>query len=226
MRCAYPGYGKSAAHYNTRAGFRNRNRQMFTGLIEGVGRLASRELRGGDARLRIEVGTLPFTDVAFGESIAVNGVCLTVVEFDAMSFQVDASTETLSLTTLGVLAQGAAMNLERAMKPTDRLGGHLVSGHVDGIGRVTQIWEDARAQRWKFSVPAHLSKYVAQKGSICVDGVSLTVNTVDEDGFEVALIPHTVSQTAFANTHVGDAVNIEIDLVARYVERLLQRSSS
>ncbi|MCY7355519.1 MAG: riboflavin synthase [Lysobacter sp.] len=199
---------------------------MFTGLIEGVGRLASRELRGGDARLRIEVGMLPFTDVALGESIAVNGVCLTVVEFDAMSFQVDASTETLSLTTLGALAEGAAMNLERAMKPTDRLGGHLVSGHVDGIGRATQIWDDARAQRWKFLVPANLSKYIAQKGSICVDGVSLTVNAVDEDSFEVALIPHTVSQTAFANTRVGDAVNIEIDLVARYVERLLQRSSS
>ncbi|MEJ7746456.1 MAG: riboflavin synthase [Luteimonas sp.] len=199
---------------------------MFTGLIEGVGRLASRELRGGDARLRIDVGTLPFTDVALGESIAVNGVCLTVVEFDAMSFQVDASTETLSLTTLGALAEGATMNLERAMKPTDRLGGHLVSGHVDGRGRVTQIWKDARAQRWKFSVPVQLSKYIAQKGSICVDGVSLTVNKVDEGGFEVALIPHTVSQTAFAGTRVGDAVNIEIDLVARYVERLLQARAS
>jgi len=206
--------------------FWNSDRHMFTGLIEGVGRLASRELRGGDARLRIDVGTLPFTDVALGESIAANGVCLTVVEFDAMTFQVDASTETLSLTTLGALVEGAALNLERAMKPSDRLGGHLVSGHVDGVGRVTRIWEDARAQRWKFSVPAHLSKYIAQKGSICVDGVSLTVNTVDEDGFDVALIPHTVSQTAFAKTRVGDAVNIEIDLVARYVERLLQTRTS
>jgi len=199
---------------------------MFTGLIEGVGRLASRELHGGDARLRIEVGTLPFDDARLGESISVNGACLTVVGFDGQSFVVDASNETLSLTTLGGLASGSAVNLERAMKPSDRLGGHLVSGHVDGIGRVTQIRRDARAQRWTFSVPGRLSKYIAQKGSICVDGISLTVNAVDDDGFEVALIPHTVSQTAFARARVGDAVNIEIDLVARYVERLLQARTS
>ena len=195
---------------------------MFTGLIEGVGLLAGREMRGGDARLRIAVGTLPFADVALGESISVNGVCLTVVAFDEVSFDIDASNETLSLTTLGQLPIGAAVNLERAMKPTDRLGGHLVSGHVDGVGRVLRIERDARAQRWAFSVPTPLLKYIAQKGSICVDGVSLTVNAVDGDGFEVALVPHTVSHTAFARTTVGDAVNLEVDLVARYVERLLQ----
>lgn len=194
---------------------------MFTGLIEGVGSLAVREARGGDARLRIAVGTLPFTDVALGESISVNGVCLTVIAFDAASFDVDASNETLSLTTLSRLSVGAAVNLERAMKPTDRLGGHLVSGHIDGVGRVVRIEEDARAQRWTFSVPAPLLKYIAQKGSICVDGVSLTVNAVDNEGFEVALIPHTVSHTAFSVTKVGDAVNLEVDLMARYVERLL-----
>lgn len=194
---------------------------MFTGLIEAVGTLASRESCGGDARLRIDTGTLPIADAALGESIAVNGVCLTVVEFDSTGFEADASNETLLLTTLGQLAPGASVNLERAMRASDRLGGHLVSGHVDGIARVTEVRADARAQRWRFSVPARLSKYIAQKGSICVDGVSLTVNAVDNDGFEVALVPHTVWHTAFASTRVGDAVNIEIDLVARYVERLL-----
>ena len=195
---------------------------MFTGLIEGVGRLASREARGGDARLRIDAGTLPFGDVQLGESIAVNGVCLTVVTFDASGFEADASTETLGLTTLGALLPGRAVNLERAMRPTDRLGGHMVSGHVDGVGRVVSVHGDARAQRWRFEAPPSLLRYVATKGSICVDGVSLTVNAVDAAGFEVALVPHTVAHTAFGQTAVGDAVNLEVDLVARYVERLLQ----
>ncbi|TDK20644.1 riboflavin synthase [Luteimonas aestuarii] len=194
---------------------------MFTGIIEGVGALASRELREGDARLRIATGTLPFTEVALGESIAVNGVCLTVVAFDAAHFEADASTETLALTTLGALPVGRAVNLERAMRPNDRLGGHLVSGHVDGVGVVQSVHHAARAQRWRFSLPAALAKYVAKKGSICVDGVSLTVNEVGGEGFEVALVPHTVAHTAFAQVAVGDAVNLEIDLVARYVERLL-----
>jgi len=194
---------------------------MFTGIIEGVGRLAARQPRGGDLRFTFEVGSLPFDQVQQGESIAVNGVCLTVVDFDARSFQADASTETLSLTTLGDLAEGAVLNLERAMRPTDRLGGHLVSGHVDGLGKVLAIHDDARAQRWRFAAPPALLKYIAKKGSICVDGVSLTVNEVDGEGFEVALIPHTVANTRFAHTGIGDAVNLEIDLVARYVERLL-----
>jgi len=195
---------------------------MFTGLIEGIGRLALRENRGGDARVTVDVGSLPFADVQLGESIAVNGVCLTVVAFDARSFDADASTETLALTTLGDLPIGRALNLERAMRPTDRLGGHMVSGHVDGVGRVLQIRDDARAQRWRFAAPAALLRYVAGKGSICVDGVSLTVNAIDAEGFEVALVPHTVAHTAFAETAIGDAINLEVDLVARYVERLLQ----
>ncbi|WP_396616699.1 riboflavin synthase [Lysobacter soli] len=194
---------------------------MFTGIIEGVGRLAALEHRGGDVRLTVDVGSLPFDAVQLGESIAVNGVCLTVIEFDARSFAADASNETLALTTLGALAIGDAVNLERAMRPTDRLGGHLVSGHVDGLGRVERIEPDARAQRWRFSAPTPLLRYIAKKGSICVDGVSLTVNEVDDAGFDVALIPHTVAHTRFAHTQVGDAVNLEIDLVARYVERLL-----
>jgi riboflavin synthase len=194
---------------------------MFTGIIEGVGRLAARQPRGGDLRFSFATGSLPFADVQLGESIAVNGVCLTVVAFDAASFQADASTETLALTTLGALAEGAALNLERALRPSDRLGGHLVSGHVDGLGSVVSVHEDARAQRWRFAAPPALLRYIAKKGSICVDGVSLTVNDVDDAGFEVALIPHTVANTAFAHTAIGAAVNLEIDLVARYVERLL-----
>jgi riboflavin synthase len=195
---------------------------MFTGLIEGVGTLAQRTPRGGDVRLRIGVGTLAFADAALGESVSVNGVCLTVVAFDADAFEADASNETLARTTLGGLAVGAALNLERAMRPSDRLGGHLVSGHVDGVGAVLSVHDDARAQRWRFAAPAALLKYVAEKGSICVDGVSLTVNAVDAQGFEVALIPHTIAHTAFASARVGDAVNLEVDLVARYVERLLR----
>ena len=194
---------------------------MFTGLIAGVGRLAARETRGGDARLRIDVGTFPFDGVQLGESIAVNGCCLTVVEFDASSFAVDASNETLALTTLGRLAIGAPVNLERAMLPTDRLGGHLVSGHVDGLAIAARRWDDARAERWRFEAPMALLRYIAHKGSVCVDGVSLTVNAVDDAGFEVALIPHTVDNTAFHAVREGDAVNIEVDLLARYVERLL-----
>ena len=198
---------------------------MFTGIIEGIGRIAALDASGGDVRLRVDTGTLPFEAVRLGESVAVNGVCLTVVEFDAASFAADASNETLSLTTLGALQVGAPVNLERAMRPTDRLGGHLVSGHVDGVGRVLSITEDARAQRWRFAAPAALLRYVARKGSICVDGVSLTVNEVDAEGFEVALIPHTVTHTAFSQAKPGDTVNLEIDLVARYVERLLGNSA-
>lgn len=194
---------------------------MFTGLVQGVGRLSAREIRGGDARLRFDVGTMPFAGVAMGESIAVNGVCLTVVAFDASGFEADASSETLALTTLGQLPLDAPLNLERALRADDRLGGHLVSGHVDGIGRVLAIEPDARAQRWRFSAPPALLRYIALKGSICVDGTSLTVNAVDASGFDVALIPHTVANTAFAATVAGDPVNLEVDLVARYVERLL-----
>jgi riboflavin synthase len=194
---------------------------LFTGIIEGVGHVAARQTLGGDVRFTFHVGSLPFDAVQLGESIAINGVCLTVIAFDASTFQADASTETLGLTTLGQLADGAVINLERAMRPTDRLGGHLVSGHVDGLGQVLSIHDDARAQRWRFAAPAALLRYIARKGSICVDGVSLTVNDVDDAGFEVALIPHTVANTAFATTGVGSAVNLEIDLVARYVERLI-----
>ena len=160
--------------------------------------------------------------VALGESIAVNGVCLTVISFDASGFEADASTETLALTTLGALPPGRQVNLERALRAGDRLGGHLVSGHVDGIGTVASVADDARAQRWRFTAPRALMRYIASKGSICIDGTSLTVNGVDAEGFDVALVPHTLAHTAFGATRPGDPVNLEVDQVARYVERLLQ----
>jgi riboflavin synthase len=194
---------------------------MFTGLIQDVGRIATREARGGDVRLHVAVGAMPMRDVQAGESIAVSGVCLTVVEHDARGFVADVSNETLARTTLGTLDVGAMVNLERAMQPDDRFGGHLVAGHVDGVGEVRSIAEDARSQRWRFGTPRDLLRYIAVKGSICVDGVSLTVNAVDAEGFEVALVPHTLANTAFARTDVGAKVNLEVDLVARYVERLL-----
>jgi riboflavin synthase len=194
---------------------------MFTGLVEAVGSLRALTARGGDLRMEIGYAGLPGGPLALGESIAVNGVCLTVVAFDADTFAVDASNETLSLTTLGALAPGAALNLERALLPTTRLGGHLVSGHVDGLGSIASIAPDARSQRWRIAAPPALLRYVATKGSICVDGVSLTVNAVDDAGFEVNLIPHTLQHTRFGDARVGESVNLEVDLMARYAERLL-----
>ena len=198
---------------------------MFTGLIEAVGRIQALQQRGGDLRLRVTTGALPIADLRLGESIAVSGVCLTVVAFDDDGFEADVSNETLSLTTLGGMARGDAVNLERALLPTTRLGGHLVAGHVDGVGRVESIADDGRSQRWRFSAPRALLRYIAVKGSICVDGVSLTVNAADDMGFEVNLIPHTIASTAFAGQQAGAAVNLEVDLLARYVERLAQNST-
>lgn len=194
---------------------------MFTGLIQSVGRVLSREDRGGDQRLCFSWGVMPADDIALGESIAVSGCCLTVVAFDAQGWSADVSNESLALTTLGGLAVGAAVNLERALLPTDRLGGHLVAGHVDAVGAVEKVWDDGRSQRWRFTAPRSVLRYVANKGSIAVDGVSLTVNAVDDAGFEVNLVPHTIAHTAFGETAVGAAVNLEVDTVARYVERLL-----
>lgn len=195
---------------------------MFTGIIEGVGSVRRLEPVGGDLRLTVAVGTLPFERVELGESIAVNGCCLTVIAFDHDSFGCDASPETLRLTTLGTLAEGAPVNLERALLPTQRLGGHLVSGHVDGLGAVRSITPEGRALVWWFEAPDSLLRYIAVKGSVAINGVSLTVNAVDAHGFAVALIPHTVANTTFGSLSAGSPVNLEIDTVARYVERLLQ----
>jgi riboflavin synthase len=194
---------------------------MFTGLVEAVGVLAGTAPSGGDRRLRIALGTpLAGEPLAMGESIAVSGVCLTVVAIDALGFEVDASNETLSLTTLGSLPVGAPLNLERALLPTTRLGGHLVSGHVDGVGTLASIVPDGRSQRWRVSAPRALLRYVAAKGSICVDGVSLTVNAADDSGFEVNLIPHTLRHTSFSRAVEGQGMNLEVDQLARYAERL------
>lgn len=195
---------------------------MFTGLIQAVGRIVARESHGSDQRLRIAFADLDRADVVLGESIAVSGVCLTVVAFDADGWVADVSNETLALTTLGGLPAGAAVNLERALRASDRLGGHMVSGHVDGLGHVARVWDDGRSQRWRFTSAPDLLRFIASKGSVAIDGVSLTVNAVDDEAFEVNLVPHTISHTAFAQTAVGAAVNIEVDVVARYVERLLQ----
>lgn len=194
---------------------------MFTGIIQSIGRIRAIEPRGGDLRIVVEAGTLAMDDVREGDSIAVSGVCLTVVQHDAAAFAADVSRETLARTTLGERGAGDAVNLERALQATSRLDGHLVAGHVDGVGEVLSIAEDARSQRWRLRAPRALMKYVAQKGSIAVDGVSLTVNAVADDAFDVNLVPHTILHTAFAETAVGARVNLEVDLVARYVERLI-----
>ncbi|WP_250627364.1 riboflavin synthase [Pinirhizobacter soli] len=194
---------------------------MFTGIIQTVGRIARIERRGGDVRLTVDTATLDMSDVALGDSIAVGGVCLTAVELGAQSFAADVSNETLSLTSFGQLGPGSRVNLEKALRMADRLGGHMVSGHVDGLGKVVSVTNDGRSQRWTFEVPPNLTRYIAAKGSICIDGTSLTVNEVSGNRFGVNLIPHTVEHTTFADRKAGDAVNLEVDVVARYVERLL-----
>lgn len=194
---------------------------MFTGIIQAVGKIAAIETKGGDARVRIEAGKLDMSDVALGDSIAVNGVCLTAIEKSASGFAADVSGETLSRTTFGGFKAGSRVNLEKALTPTTRLGGHLVSGHVDGVGKVLARQGDARSVRFRIEAPAALAKYIAEKGSICVDGVSLTVNGVDGAVFELNIVPHTLAETTMDEFQPGRAVNLEVDLLARYLERLL-----
>jgi riboflavin synthase len=195
---------------------------MFSGIIQAVGNVVDLQPRGGDVRLVVDACSLDVAGIALGDSIAVSGVCLTAVEIDGTRLAFDVSNETLSRTALGALGQGGTVNLEKSLRLSDRLDGHLVSGHVDGVGRVIAIEPDARSQRWTFEVPAELAKYIAGKGSVSVDGTSLTVNETDGARFGVNLIPHTIDVTTFKHKRVGDAVNIEVDLVARYVERLLR----
>lgn len=193
---------------------------MFTGIIEATGTVLRAEPRGGDLRFTIAMPALDREDVALGDSIAVSGCCLTVVAMDGHALAFDVSNETLSLTTLGDLREGDKVNLEKPLRLSDRLGGHLVSGHVDGVGTIAAIDPDARSQRWRIAPPRGLMRYIAAKGSVCVDGVSLTVNAVTDESFEVNLIPHTVAATTFGDRRVGDRLNLEIDMLARYVERL------
>ena len=194
---------------------------MFTGIIESIGKIAKMEKRGGDVRLHIATGKLDLSDVALGDSIAVNGVCLTAVVLPGDGFVADVSNETLSLTSLGQLSTGSPVNLEKALTMSTRLGGHLVSGHVDGLGEVIAKSEDARSIRFTVKAPDELAKYIAHKGSITVDGTSLTVNAVKGAKFELNIVPHTAQETIMSEYEVGRKVNLEVDLVARYLERLL-----
>ena len=194
---------------------------MFTGIIQAVGKIAAIESKGGDARLRIDTGKLDMRDVRTGDSIAVGGVCLTAVEHSAREFSADVSGETLSRTTLGRLRAGDPVNLEKALTLATPLGGHLVSGHVDGVGTVASRRDDGRSVRFRFRAPETLAKYIAEKGSICVDGVSLTVNAVQGAEFEINLVPHTLQETTLNRLQTGSAVNLEVDILARYLERLM-----
>ena len=194
---------------------------MFTGIIKARGEIAAMEKRGGDVRLSVRSDGMPWADYELGESIAVNGVCLTAVALHADGFDTDVSVETLDVTALGSLKVGSAVNLEPALSLGDRLGGHLVSGHVDCTGKVTSRREDARSIRLAIDIPREYARYVARKGSVCVDGVSLTINEVSGTTFDLNIIPHTAEVTIIGSYTVGTIVNIEVDLLARYIERLL-----
>jgi riboflavin synthase len=199
---------------------------VFTGIVQDVGRVQSLEPRGGDVRMVIETGQLDLGRIAIGDSVCVQGVCVTVTELRGNTFAADLSRETLMLTTLDELQAGSAVNLEPALRAGDALGGHLVSGHVDGIAQVASRSEDARSLRLKIAPPPALSRYIARKGSVTIDGVSLTVNEVDASEFGVNLIPHTQAVTTLGRLEAGSRVNIEVDQVARYVERLLAVGAS
>ena len=194
---------------------------MFTGIIQSIGKISQIQPKGGDFRLTLSTGKLPLAGVKLGDSIAVSGVCLTAVELGDGRFSADVSRETLSRTTLGDMKPGSRVNLELALTPTTRLGGHIVSGHVDGVGEVVQRSADARSVRFVIEAPANLAKYIAEKGSICVDGVSLTVNGVDGKRFDLNIVPHTLAETTMEEFQPGRKVNLEVDLLARYLERLL-----
>ncbi len=194
---------------------------MFTGIIEASGTIAGIDQKEGGWRIHIDVGALDMADVELGDSIAVDGVCLTVVQIGARSVVMDVSAETLDKTTLGAFSVGRQVNLEKALTPTTRLGGHLVSGHVDGVGVIESREPAGDSIHFRVRVPAGLARYIAHKGSVCVDGVSLTVNAVDGALFDLNIIPHTAQVTTIDDYRQGRRVNIEVDLIARYLERLL-----
>jgi riboflavin synthase len=194
---------------------------LFTGIVQDVGKVRARENRGGDARIVIAFSQMKAADFRIGDSICVQGCCLTATELLDDAFTADVSRETLSLTTLGDLAVGSPVNLEPSLKAGDALGGHLVSGHIDGVAEIVSISSDARSSRIKIAVPSDLARYIARKGSVAVDGVSLTVNEVESATFGVNIIPHTQTVTTLGKLVGGSRVNLEVDQVARYVERLL-----
>lgn len=199
---------------------------MFTGIVQDVGQVERRETRGGDVRLVIGGTRLTAALLKVGDSVCVQGCCLTVTALEAGSFGADVSRETLAVTTLGGLAVGARVNLEPALRAGEPLGGHLVSGHVDAVARLAASRADARSQRLTFTVPVPLMRYIAPKGSVAVDGVSLTVNEVEGATFGVNIIPHTQSVTTLGALTVGSAVNLEVDQIARYLERLLPHAGA
>lgn len=194
---------------------------MFTGIIQAVGTLRWRESRGEDMRLQFATGGLDLSAANIGDSIAVNGVCLTAVSLSADAFEADVSGETLSRSTLGELREGDPVNLEPALTLATPLGGHLVSGHVDGLGEVLERRSDGRAEQFRIKAPDQLARYLAEKGSICVDGVSLTINGVEGSVFDLTIVPHTLTATTIGDYRPGRKVNLEVDLIARYLERLM-----
>lgn len=194
---------------------------MFTGIIEAIGTVRAMTPKGGDVRVYIATGKLDLSDVKLGDSIAVNGICLTAVELPDDGFWADVSRETLTRTAFVKLKVGSRVNLEKALTPSSRLGGHLVSGHVDGVGEIISRADNARAVQFRVRAPRELAKYIAFKGSITVDGTSLTVNAIHGAEFELTIVPHTVQETIMADYHAGHPVNLEVDLLARYLERLL-----
>jgi riboflavin synthase len=194
---------------------------MFTGIIQSVGKVTRLDRRGSDLRIVVDIGKLPGDQIGIGDSIAVNGVCLTAVQIAGNTFTADVSNETISCTTFDEIGVGVPVNLELSLTPSTRMGGHIVSGHVDGVGEVLGKSEDGRSVRFRISLPRELARYVAGKGSIAVDGISLTVNQADADFFEVNIVPHTLAETTLGTAEVGQRVNLEVDLLARYLERLL-----
>ncbi len=195
---------------------------MFTGIIQAIGKVELSEPRGGDIRLTIACGDLDLSHSGLGESIAVNGACLTAVELQKQFFSADVSLETMSKTSLGQLTVGSQVNLETALTLNTALGGHLVSGHVDGLGTLVEMQSDARSIRYSFEVDPEIQHYIATKGSVTIDGTSLTVNGVEGNRFDVNIVPHTQQKTVFQYYQTGSRVNIEVDIIARYLERLLQ----
>jgi len=195
---------------------------MFTGIILAIGKISAIERKSGDFRLKIETGKLPLGDAQLGDSIAVNGVCLTAIELGAYYFCADVSNETWSRTTLSEAITGTPVNLELALTPTTRMGGHIVSGHVDGIGKIVEKKPDGRSVRFNIKAPDSLAKYIAEKGSIGINGISLTVNEVNGAVFGVNIVPHTLNETTLGDAVVGTRVNLEVDVLARYMERLMK----
>lgn len=195
---------------------------MFTGIVAATGKLLSRESYDGDMRIRFEVPPELMVGCKVGDSISISGVCLTMLEPDTTGFSADLSAETLDKTSLGNRKTGDSVNLELAMRASDRLGGHMVSGHVDGLARLVSRVEDGRSERFDFETDSSLARFIASKGSVCLDGVSLTVNDVDDNRFSICIIPHTLVVTTFGTLKEGDVVNLEVDLIARYLDRLNQ----